>query len=165
MSLSADLTVDATGRTSRTPKWLENQGYQPPEVADVNVDLVYSTTTVERDSGDKRAFWAPASPPYTRGGGVLPVEGDRWQMVMHGVHGDDPPRDVDAFRDFASTLQINELEQILDSHDILSEDIDYYPFPSNRVGFMNSSTDSRTDWSSSVMRLQVTTQFTVRECQ
>ncbi|WP_436936128.1 FAD-dependent oxidoreductase [Halovenus marina] len=131
-SMSADLIVDATGRTSRTPKWLETRGYESPEVAEVNVDLAYSTTTVERDPDDQRAFWAPASPPYTRGGGALPIENERRQVVLHGVHGDDPPRNVDEFHDFASSLQITEVEEILDSHDMLSEDIDYYPFPSSR---------------------------------
>jgi 2-polyprenyl-6-methoxyphenol hydroxylase-like FAD-dependent oxidoreductase len=131
-AISADLTVDATGRTSRTPKWLEARGYESPEIAEVNVDLAYSTTTVKRDPTDQRAFWAPASPPYTRGGGALPIEDDRWQVVLHGVHGDDPPRTVDDFRDFASTLQITEVEEILDGREILSEDVDYYPFPSNR---------------------------------
>jgi 2-polyprenyl-6-methoxyphenol hydroxylase-like FAD-dependent oxidoreductase len=131
-SLSADLTVDATGRMSRTPTWLENQGYPSPDVAEVTVDLAYSTITVERDAADQRAFWAPASPPYTRGGGANPIEDDRWQVVMHGVHGDEPPRDIDQFREFASTLQITELEGILDGHHILSEEVAYYPFPSNR---------------------------------
>jgi 2-polyprenyl-6-methoxyphenol hydroxylase-like FAD-dependent oxidoreductase len=51
---------------------------------------------------------------------------------MHGVHDDDPPRDVDQFHEFASTLQITELAGILDSHDILSEEVAYYPFPSNQ---------------------------------
>lgn len=131
-SIPADLTVDATGRTSRTPTWLDSNGYESPDVAEVTVDLAYSTTTVERDADDRRAFWAPASPPYSRGGGALPIEDDRWQLVMHGVHGDDPPRDAGEFHDFASTLQISELTEILDNHDILSEEINYYPFPSNR---------------------------------
>jgi len=130
--LSADVTVDATGRASRTPNWLENKGYTPPEVAEVTVDLAYSTITVDRDTDDKRAFWAPASPPYTRGGGTVPIEADRRQMLVNGVHGDDPPKDIDEFRRFASTLQITELEEILQSHEILSEDVAYYPFPSNR---------------------------------
>lgn len=131
-ALSADLTVDATGRASRTPTWLENQGYTPPEDAEVTVDLAYSTITVDRDTDDKRAFWAPASPPYTRGGGTIPIEAGRRQMLVNGVHGDEPPRDVDEFRTFASTLQIPELEEILEDHEILSEDVAYYPFPSNR---------------------------------
>ena len=131
-AISADLAVDATGRASRTPKWLESRGYESPEVAEVTVDLAYSTTTVERNPADQQAFWAPASPPYTRGGGALPIEGDRWQVVLHGVHGDDPPRSADDFRDFASTLQITEVEEILDGRETLPEDVDYYPFPSNR---------------------------------
>jgi 2-polyprenyl-6-methoxyphenol hydroxylase-like FAD-dependent oxidoreductase len=130
-ALSADLTVDATGRASRTPNWLENQGYTPPEVAEVTIDLAYSTVTVDRDTDDKRAFWAPASPPYTRGGGTVPIENGRRQILVNGVHGDDPPKDVDEFAEFASTLQITELTEILERHEILSEDVSYYPFPSN----------------------------------
>jgi 2-polyprenyl-6-methoxyphenol hydroxylase-like FAD-dependent oxidoreductase len=131
-TLPADLTVDATGRASRTPRWLETQGYPPPEVAEVTVDLAYSTVTVDRDPDDRRAFWAPTSPPYTRGGGTLPIEGDRRQLLVTGVHGDDPPTEIDGVRSFASTLQITELDEILQRHEILSEDVAYYPFPSNR---------------------------------
>jgi 2-polyprenyl-6-methoxyphenol hydroxylase-like FAD-dependent oxidoreductase len=131
-TLPADLTVDATGRASRTPRWLETQGYPSPEVAEVTVDLAYSTVTVDRDPDDRRAFWAPTSPPYTRGGGTLPIEGDRRQLLVTGVHGDDPPTEIDAVRSFASTLQITELDEILQRHEILSEDVAYYPFPSNR---------------------------------
>lgn len=131
-TLAADLTVDATGRASRTPKWLETQGYTPPEVAEVTVNLAYSTVSVPREPDDKRAFWAPASPPYTRGGGTIPIEGGRRQVVLNGVHDDDPPTDLDEFRPFASTLQISEVTEILERHRILSEDVAYYPFPSNR---------------------------------
>jgi 2-polyprenyl-6-methoxyphenol hydroxylase-like FAD-dependent oxidoreductase len=131
-SLSADLTVDATGRASRAATWLSDNGYEAPDVAEVTVDLAYSTAIVERDPDERQAFWAPASAPHTRGGGALPIEGDRWQVVVHGVHGDDPPRDPEAFREFASTLRISVLERILDDHAMLSEDVDYYPFPSNR---------------------------------
>jgi 2-polyprenyl-6-methoxyphenol hydroxylase-like FAD-dependent oxidoreductase len=131
-TLAADLTVDATGRASRTPRWLDTQGYPSPEVAEVTVDLAYSTVTVDREADDTRAFWAPASPPYTRGGGTLPIEAGRRQVLVTGVHGDDPPRDVDEVRAFASTLQISALEEILQTRTLLSEDVAYYPFPSNR---------------------------------
>jgi len=131
-TLRADLTVDATGRASRTPGWLEDQGYTAPEVAEVTVDLAYSTVTVDRETDDRRAFWAPASPPYTRGGGTIPIEAGRRQLLVNGVHGDDTPQEIDEFRRFASTLQITELDEILNSHRILSDDVAYYPFPSNR---------------------------------
>ena len=36
--ITADLIVDATGRTSRTPTWLENHGYTPPDVDKVRID-------------------------------------------------------------------------------------------------------------------------------
>ncbi|HZD44084.1 MAG TPA: hypothetical protein VE134_08530, partial [Methanomicrobiales archaeon] len=41
--LHADLVVDATGRTSRTPEWLENHGYAPPSLDEVHIGVTYST--------------------------------------------------------------------------------------------------------------------------
>lgn len=128
--VSADLVVDATGRTSRTPTWLEEQGYTPPDVDEVRVDLSYSTAFVERPVKDRRAFMMLPSPPLTRGGVVSPVEENRWIVTMAGVHGDDPPTDREEFTDFAATLPIP-VEQILDEHPWDSEDIDHYPFPSS----------------------------------
>ena len=75
--ITADLVVDATGRTSRTPAWLENHGYTPPEVEEVHIDVAYSTTFIERPADDLRTFLVPPSAPHTRGGMAAPVEGDR----------------------------------------------------------------------------------------
>ena len=130
--LRADLVVDATGRTSRTPTWLEENGYEPPAVDEVTVDLAYSTMLVERPPDDRRAFWGPAAPPHTRGGGAAPIEGGYWQVVMQGVHGDHPPTDPDGFRDFAASLPFPDLARLLDRHPQASDEVRHYPFPSNR---------------------------------
>jgi 2-polyprenyl-6-methoxyphenol hydroxylase-like FAD-dependent oxidoreductase len=130
--LRADLVVDATGRASRTPRWLDDHGYPSPPVDEVRVDLAYSTVLVERPPDDRRAYWGPASAPRTRGGGAAPVENGRWQVVMHGVHGDDPPMDVDGFETFATRLPFPDLGRLLDRHSIVSAEPDYYPFPANR---------------------------------
>lgn len=131
-SLSADLVVDATGRTSRTPDWLESNGYASPGLDEVHVDLAYSTLLIERPSDDNTGLLGPASPPHTRGGSLAPIEGDRWQVTVHGVHGDHPPTDLEGFREFASGLPFPEVAQALEEHPPVSDEIDYYPFPSNR---------------------------------
>ena len=130
--ITADLVVDATGRTSRTPTWLENHGYTPPEVDEVRIDVAYSTTFIERPADDLRTFLIPPSAPHTRGGMAAPVEGDRWVVSVHGVHGDHPPTDSVGFGTFAASLLTPEVKQLLDDHRQVSGDIEHYPFPTNR---------------------------------
>jgi 2-polyprenyl-6-methoxyphenol hydroxylase-like FAD-dependent oxidoreductase len=130
--ISADLVIDATGRTSRTPAWLEKHGYPPPVVDEVHVDLAYSSTLIERPVNDRRAFLLTASPPVTRGGAALPIEGGRWLVTLFGLHGDHPPTDKEEIGDFAAGLATPELKRLLDEHRHVSEEISHYPFPSNR---------------------------------
>ncbi|MDL5363318.1 NAD(P)/FAD-dependent oxidoreductase [Halalkalicoccus sp. NIPERK01] len=130
--LSTDLVVDATGRTSRTPVWLENHDYTPPVMDEVHINVAYSTTFIERPTDDARMIGVLAEAPRTRGGAVLPVEGDRWLVNLHGVHGDHPPTDTAGFEDFAGSLPTPELKHLLDEHPWVSEEIHHYPFQSNR---------------------------------
>ncbi len=130
--LPADLVVDATGRTSRTPMWLAEHGYTPPEVEEVHIDLAYSTAFIERPPDDLRTFLVPPSAPRTRGGMAAPVEGDRWIVNMNGVHGDSPPAEFVDFLEFAESLPTPEVKRLLDTHPRVSERVEQYPFPSNR---------------------------------
>ena len=132
MALHADLVVDATGRTSRTPNWLEEHGYEPPRVDEVRIDVTYSSAHVERPPDDRRLFLIPPSAPRTFGGAAFPVEGDRWLVTLAGVHGEEPPAAPEDFADFASRLPTPELARLLDRHRLLSGDAERYPFPSNR---------------------------------
>ena len=130
--LAADLVVDATGRTSRTPDWLSNHGYTPPATEEVHIDLAYTATCIERPADDARMIGALAAPPRTRGGAVLPVEDDRWLVNLHGIHGDHPPRNIEDAKDFAASLPIPIVNELLDEYPMMSEEIAFYPFPSNR---------------------------------
>lgn len=130
--IRADLVVDATGRTSRTPAWLEGQGFAPPPVDEVHIDIAYSTVGIERPADDRRAILAPSSPPHSRGGAAFPIEGNRWLVNLHGIHGDHPPTEIGGFGDFAASLPVSELKRLLDSHPRVSDDVAYYPFPSNQ---------------------------------
>ncbi|WP_226009994.1 FAD-dependent oxidoreductase [Halomicrobium salinisoli] len=128
----ADLVVDATGRTSQTPAWLEEHGYEPPDVDEVHIDVRYSTVRIERPPDDRRAFFVPPEPPRARGAGMFPIEGDRWVATLFGMHGDHPPADPDGLCEFAATLPITELERLLDEQPWNSDGVAQYPFPSNR---------------------------------
>lgn len=130
--LRADLVVDATGRTSQTPAWLEDHGYEAPSVDEVAIDVAYSTVMVERPPDDRRAFFVPPDPPRTRGAGVFPIEDGRWQATLVGVHGDHPPTEPGAMQEFASSLPVSELRRLFDGGRWVSDDADHYPFPCNR---------------------------------
>jgi len=130
--LRADIVVDATGRASRTPGWLENHGYPSPVVDEVKIDMAYSTTFVRRPPGDRRTYLVPPSSPRTRGGMAAPVEGDRWIVNLQGVHGERPPTDREGFVEYAASLPVPELKQMLEDHSWADTEIEHYPFPSNR---------------------------------
>jgi len=53
--LPAELVVDATGRTSRTPTWLDDHGYVAPDVEEGRIDVAYSTVVIERPADDRLA--------------------------------------------------------------------------------------------------------------
>jgi 2-polyprenyl-6-methoxyphenol hydroxylase-like FAD-dependent oxidoreductase len=107
--LYADLVVDATGRASRAPEWLEAIGYPRPEETTINAHLGDATRVYRRPPGFeadwKMAFVQAAPPEITRGALLLPIEGERWMLTLAGRGGDYPPTDEAGFMDFARSLR------------------------------------------------------------
>ena len=129
--IAAEVVVDATGRTSRTPAWLETHGYPAPTTDEVSVDLAYSTAVLERPDDSRRSYFLMPDPPRTRGCGTFPIERGRRLLTLVGVHGDRPPTDPEGFIDYADSLPIDDIRHLLDEHAMVSEDIHHYPFPAN----------------------------------
>ncbi|MFC6837839.1 NAD(P)/FAD-dependent oxidoreductase [Halomarina ordinaria] len=129
--LDADLVVDATGRTSRTPTWLQTHDYDPPQTDEVRVDMAYSTAYIERPANDRKMVLAAPSPELGRGGSTFPVEDGGRLVTLFGLHGDHPPTDEDGLIEFASSLPVQRFERLLDTRTWLSEDIAHYPFPTS----------------------------------
>ncbi|WP_051589318.1 NAD(P)/FAD-dependent oxidoreductase [Rubrobacter radiotolerans] len=107
--LYADLVVDASGRNSPAPRWLEALGYEPPEETKIDASLGYAGRTYAIPS-DLKADWKiifiQANPPADgKGGIVLPVEGGRWSVALFGGGGDYPPTDEEGFMAFAKSLR------------------------------------------------------------
>lgn len=123
--------VDATGRTSRTPAWLENNGYPAPPLDEVSIDLAYSTVLLERPTDTHRAYLVLPDAPRTRGAAVFPVEDGRWLLTLAGMHGDHPPTDPEGFVDYAASLPVADVGRLLDEHPMVSGDVSRYPFPSS----------------------------------
>jgi 2-polyprenyl-6-methoxyphenol hydroxylase-like FAD-dependent oxidoreductase len=129
--LEADLVVDATGRTSRTPAWLETHGYDPPPVDEVRVDVDYSTVRIDRPPGDRRLFFVPPSAPRARGAFLIPIEDGQWEVLMQGIHDGRTPSDPDGVLEFLEGLPVPELSRLVRSRPVTSEGVRRYPFPSS----------------------------------
>lgn len=107
--IDADLVIDASGRGSRAPHWLEALGYDRPEETTVNAFLGYASRIYQRPASLpvdwKAAYIQPAPPEFTRGGVAFPLEGDRWMVTLAGLGGDYPPTDEAGFLAFARSLR------------------------------------------------------------
>jgi 2-polyprenyl-6-methoxyphenol hydroxylase-like FAD-dependent oxidoreductase len=105
--LDAALVVDAAGRASRVPHWLEGHGYPQPRETVVNGFLGYATRFVRPPANwsEWKTFYIQCAPPARRRGGVIaPVEGGRWIVSLVGGGKDYPPSDEAGFRDFIRGL-------------------------------------------------------------
>jgi 2-polyprenyl-6-methoxyphenol hydroxylase-like FAD-dependent oxidoreductase len=129
-TLDAALTVDATGRTSRTPAWLERHGYPAPDIDRVTVDVTYSTVRIARPPEVQRGVLIAPEPHRPRGAAMLPVEGDRWEVLLQGLHGERAPIDREAFIGWADGLPLDDIATELREREWASE-ITRYPFPAS----------------------------------
>jgi len=110
--MGADLVVDASGRGSRAPVWLETLGYPRPEREEVQIGLGYATRTyrLPPDAVDGNlAVLDAATPQLPRTGAFQRLEGDRWMLTLAGILGDHPPTDPDGFLDFARSLRFPDI--------------------------------------------------------
>jgi 2-polyprenyl-6-methoxyphenol hydroxylase-like FAD-dependent oxidoreductase len=97
--MAADLVVDATGRGSRTPRWLDDLGFDRPAEQRLDAGLVYSTRLYRRPAGNDRwGHVVQAAPPlHNRVAVLLPVEGGRWVLGVAAPADESPGADEDAF--------------------------------------------------------------------
>jgi 2-polyprenyl-6-methoxyphenol hydroxylase-like FAD-dependent oxidoreductase len=107
--IGADLVVDASGRASRAPRWLEALGYDAPRESTVNSFVGYASRLYRIPpplSVDWRILFLQPDPPLTaRGGTLFPIEGDRWIVTLVGAGRDYPPTDEAGFLEFARSLR------------------------------------------------------------
>ena len=105
--LEADLVVDATGRGSRTPRWLAELGLAPPAEESVRVDLTYTTRTFRLTRADLDgdvAIVTPPTPRCPRGGALVATENGLGQVTLYGLLGERAPTELAGFLEYARTL-------------------------------------------------------------
>ena len=91
--LNADLVVDATGRGSRTPAFLDKLGYGRPREDHVDVRLVYCSLLLRIPPGMLREQFVGVGPVAGRptGMALLCNEHDTWILTVAGMLGREPP--------------------------------------------------------------------------
>ena len=104
--VSAEVVVDATGRSSRLHTWLAPLGITAPRRDVVDARVGYAARLYTRDSrAGVPGIVLLATPGWPRGGVALPVEGDRWLVGAVGFGDARPPRDVPGYEAFLTTLR------------------------------------------------------------
>lgn len=122
--LEADLVVDATGRGSRAPVWLEQLGYRRPRVDRVAIGLGYASRLYRLRPGaldGDLAVLAPPSPAHPRGGALAMLEDGCCIVTLAGVLGDHPPGDTVGYAEFARSLHHQDIHRALAGAEPLSD--------------------------------------------
>ncbi|MGI9427590.1 MAG: FAD-dependent oxidoreductase [Bythopirellula sp.] len=132
--LDADLVVDASGRFTRAPQWLEARGYPVPEESSVDVDVSYTTTQFDIPPTHSLPALGVAvrglPSTFNRGGYLQTIEANRWIVTLTGRDEEEPPTDWPGFLAYAKSLQTPEIfRAIKDLKPV--EKIQQYRFPTS----------------------------------
>ncbi|MEU4065144.1 FAD-dependent oxidoreductase [Streptomyces wedmorensis] len=116
-TIDADLVVDATGRGSRTPVWLEEFGYERPDEERIRIDLSYTTRRFRlRDetvlNGDL-SINPVSSPSHRRGAFLSRIEDGLVVVSLTGVLGDSAPADLEGFLEWTRTLPVSDIHDVI----------------------------------------------------
>jgi 2-polyprenyl-6-methoxyphenol hydroxylase-like FAD-dependent oxidoreductase len=111
--LEADLIVDASGRNSKSPEWLQELGLSLPEETVVNSYTGYSSRWFALPDASRwprewwwKGIWIDIAPPDHMTAGVLfPVEHNRCIVTLAGVNKQYPANEDDAFMRAVATLR------------------------------------------------------------
>lgn len=116
--IRAPLVVDATGRSSTTPKRLAERNLQSPHTLCVDPHVSSASRIVKRPNdwdkkGDWFLLWSKTQPHGTCGGALLPTENGCWQVTLAEIGGPGPEPTEDGFLEFAKKLPDQTLYNVL----------------------------------------------------
>jgi 2-polyprenyl-6-methoxyphenol hydroxylase-like FAD-dependent oxidoreductase len=126
--ITADLVVDATGRGSRTPVWLQEWGYQRPAEDRVDIGLGYATRTLRLRPGaigHDKFIDVGATLDNPRMGVLGAIEGGRHILTLGGVLGNYPPTDPAGFDAFATSLPFLDIAEAIEGAEPLDDPVGF----------------------------------------
>lgn len=133
--LSADLVVDASGRGSRSDRWLRDLDFPSPPESVITVRVHYTTRLVRGQPdclpGAGMIVVAESPPDHRRYGAAFSVEGDRWLVTLGGFHGAQAPTDPEGYQRFADSLPDTPIADLLRRAEPLTDPV-AYTYPTSR---------------------------------
>jgi 2-polyprenyl-6-methoxyphenol hydroxylase-like FAD-dependent oxidoreductase len=132
-TINTDLVVDASGRGSHSPAWLDALGYVKPREERVLVQIGYMTRLYRRRPEHllgKQAIVMAGCQPGWRFGVILAQEDDRWIVTLGGYLGDRPPTDEAGYIEFARSLPKPEIFEVIKDAEPLTS-LTPYQFTAN----------------------------------
>ncbi|MGB6205585.1 NAD(P)/FAD-dependent oxidoreductase [Mycobacterium sp.] len=129
----ADIVVDAAGRGTRLPVWLEQWGYQRPREDVVDVGIGYASHQFRLPDGliKERVIVAGASREQPLGLGMLGYEDGSWVITTFGVAKVEPPQTFSEMVRLAETLLPDRLHAALKHAEPMGE-VAFHRFPASR---------------------------------
>ncbi|WP_298828051.1 hypothetical protein [uncultured Piscinibacter sp.] len=127
LDIEADLVLDASGRGTRLPDWLEALVGQAPPITEVDAQLGYATRLyrIPPTAPEWRMLLVRNPWPSPRAGGILTLEGGRWIVTLAGFSGDHPATDDAGFRAFARSLATPDIADAMDTAAPLADAMGY----------------------------------------
>ena len=103
-TLNGDLIVDASGRATKCPSWIEAMGLPMPAETVVDSHTGYASRWYKVNPARRPKDWwwkgiwiDPIAQEFSTAGVLFPVEGNRMIVTMAGIGGHYPPSDDDEF--------------------------------------------------------------------
>ena len=133
MTLSADVVVDATGRGSRTPVFLEGLGYPRPVENEVVVQLAYACQLLRMPAGAIKEHMIALfpEPGRPRMFGLIGYGNETWMVGVGTMCGAEPPHQRSEMLEFVADFVCPQVLEAIRDAESLGEVINYR-VPSNR---------------------------------
>jgi 2-polyprenyl-6-methoxyphenol hydroxylase-like FAD-dependent oxidoreductase len=131
--VAAELVVDATGRGSRMPVFLEELGYRRPRIDEVEVRIAYATLPVRIPPGTLRELVVATYPIPSRSTmfAMFACESDMYLVLGGTIGAQEPPVDRAELLEFVARLAPSHVMAAVRSAEFLG-DVAHYHIPSNR---------------------------------
>ena len=132
-AVPADLVVDATGRGTRLPVWLEQWGFGRPKEDTVDVGIKYATHQVRIPDGliKEMVVVAGANREKPVGLGMLLYEDGLWGLTTFGTGKVEPPHDFDGMCALADDILPVHVSAALRKGEPVG-DIAFHAYPTSR---------------------------------
>ncbi|MFD4370960.1 NAD(P)/FAD-dependent oxidoreductase [Streptomyces sp. NPDC058486] len=107
-TLSADLVVDASGRSTKAADWLAAIGAEAPHEETLDTGLAYASRVYKATDAvpdtDALGYYIVPGPRQPYGGVIVPLGDGHHMVTFSGLRGDEPPTEPGAFEEFAERM-------------------------------------------------------------